>query len=296
MISESKISRKGIVLAGGAGSRLYPLTKGVSKQLLPVYDKPMVYYPLSILMLAGIRDILIISTEHDSPILKKILGNGSNFGVNLQYEIQYQPDGIASALIIAEEFLENAPSALVLGDNLIIGQDLSRTLSSANNVTKGASIFGYSVKDPTSFGVVEFDNSKKVISIEEKPEFPKSNYAVPGLYFYDSKASEYAKTLIPSARGELEITDLNNLYLKKGELNVEILGRGTAWLDMGTHESLFKAASYIQSVQSIHGSQIGNLEEIGFNNNWISKEDLLISINSMSETDYAEYLYNLVNY
>lgn len=288
-------TRKGIVLAGGTGSRLYPLTKGVSKQLLPVYDKPMVYYPISILMLAGIKDILIISTKNDSPILQRILGDGSSFGINLSYEIQHRPDGIASALIIGEQFLNNSLSALVLGDNLIFGQDLSRTLSIANELQEGATIFGYNVKNPNSFGVVEFDNNKQVISIEEKPEYPKSNYAVPGLYFYDEDASKFARSLSPSPRGELEITDLNKLYLDKGKLNVEILGRGTAWLDMGTHESLFKASSYIESVQSIHGSHIGNLEEIGFNNQWISKEELKSSISDMNETEYAKYLLNLIN-
>jgi len=234
--------RKGIVLAGGSGSRLFPLTKGICKQLLPVYDKPMIYYPLSVLMLSGIRDILLISTPHDVPILQRILGDGSDFGLNLSYAVQPSPDGLAQAFLIGESFLNGAPAALVLGDNMIFGQDLTRLLAMANTRETGATVFGYRVKNPSAFGVVEFDDEQRVLSIEEKPERPKSHYAVPGLYYYDERVCELVKTLKPSPRGEFEITDLNALYLSQGDLYMELLGRGTAWLDMGTHESLHRAA------------------------------------------------------
>ena len=235
------MKRKGIVLAGGSGSRLFPLTWGICKQLLPVYDKPMIYYPLSILMLADISEILIISTPNDVPILERFLGDGSEFGLKLTYAVQPSPDGLAQAFIIGEEFLNGAPAALVLGDNLIIGQDLTHLLKQANNRTNGATIFGYRVKNPSAFGVVEFDENRKVKSIEEKPANPKSHYAVPGFYFYDERVCKLAKTVKPSPRGELEITDLNRIYLEQGDLYMELIGRGSAWLDMGTHESLYRA-------------------------------------------------------
>ena len=284
--------RKGIILAGGSGTRLDPLTKGMSKQLLPVYDKPMIYYPLSILMIAEVQEILIISSKNDLPILKNILGDGSNFGIKLSYSIQDNPNGIAEALLIAEGFLDGHPSVLILGDNLIVGQDLSRSLSIAKNREIGATIFAYKVNNPEEFGIVEFDN-KKVISIEEKPEVPKSQFAIPGLYFYDNKAVEIAKKLKPSKRGELEITDLNQVYLNQNELNVELFGRGTAWLDMGTPESLFKASAYIEAVQSINGLQIGSLEEIAFNKGWISKQLLLSNLDTSGKSSYNKYLLNI---
>tara|TARA_X000000950_G_C13861054_1_gene638749 strand:- start:528 stop:1409 length:882 start_codon:yes stop_codon:yes gene_type:complete len=284
--------RKGIILAGGSGTRLDPLTKGMSKQLLPVYDKPMIYYPLSILMIAEVQEILIISSKNDLPILKNILGDGSNFGIKLSYSIQDNPNGIAEALLIAEGFLDGHPSVLILGDNLIVGQDLSRSLSIAKNREIGATIFAYKVNNPEEFGIVEFDNNK-VISIEEKPEVPKSQFAIPGLYFYDNKAVEIAKKLKPSKRGELEITDLNQVYLNQNELNVELFGRGTAWLDMGTPESLFKASAYIEAVQSINGLQIGSLEEIAFNKGWISKQLLLSNLDTSGKSSYNKYLLNI---
>ncbi|MSP53877.1 MAG: glucose-1-phosphate thymidylyltransferase [Gammaproteobacteria bacterium] len=284
------IKRKGIVLAGGSGSRLFPLTKGICKQLLPVYDKPMIYYPLSVLMLTGIREILIISTPYDVPILGKILGDGSEFGLNLAYAIQPSPDGLAQAFLIGQQFLAGEPAALVLGDNLLFGQDLTQLLAQANARTCGATVFGYRVKNPSAFGVVEFDDNRRVLSIEEKPSQPKSHYAVPGLYFYDERVCEMARSLKPSQRGELEITDLNRLYLQQGELHMELLGRGCAWLDMGTHESLHRAAVYVESIQSIQGYQIANLEEVAFRKGWISAGQLEQTLASQGQSSYSQYL------
>ena len=284
------MKRKGIILAGGSGSRLFPLTKGVCKQLLPVYDKPMIYYPMSILMLSGIREILIISTPHDVPILERILGDGSEFGVKLSYQVQKSPDGLAQAFLIGEEFLAGDPAALVLGDNLIFGQDLTHQLTQADARSQGATVFGYRVKDPSAFGVVEFDESNRVLSIEEKPEHPKSHYAVPGLYFYDEHVCEMAKSLKPSSRGELEITDLNLLYLERGDLYMELLGRGTAWLDMGTHESLHRASVHVESIQAIQGLQIANLEEVALRKGWISSAQLSIAISKQGKSSYNQYL------
>ncbi len=288
------MKRKGIILAGGSGSRLFPLTRGISKQLLPVYDKPMIYYPLSALMLTSIREILIISTPHDVPILEKILGDGSEFGLDLSYAIQPSPDGLAQAFLIGEHFLDGAPAALVLGDNLIFGQDLTQLLADADVRTTGATVFGYRVKNPSAFGVVEFDENRRVISIEEKPSKPKSHYAVPGLYFYDERVCELAKTLKPSHRGELEITDLNRLYLQRGELYMELLGRGCAWLDMGTHESLHRAAVYVESIQSIQGYQIANLEEIALRKGWISPDTLQENITRYGQSAYSRYLLDIL--
>ena len=282
--------RKGIILAGGTGSRLFPLTRGISKQLLPVYDKPMIYYPLSVLMLTGIRDILIISTSNDVPILEKIFGDGSEFGLNLEYAIQPSPDGLAQAFLIGENFLAGSPSALVLGDNLLFGQDLTQLLAQADARKSGATIFGYRVKNPSAFGVVEFNDSGRVLSIEEKPSQPKSHYAVPGLYFYDECVCELARSLTPSPRGELEITDLNRLYLQRGDLYMELLGRGCAWLDMGTHESLHRAAVYVESIQSIQGYQIANLEEIALRKGWINPSDLQLNIARQGQSSYNRYL------
>ena len=293
-MSKKLIQRKGIVLAGGTGSRLDPLTKGVCKQLLPVYDKPMIYYPLSVLMLADISEVLIISSGNDIPILKKILGDGSNFGIKLNYCIQESPRGIAEALIIAEDFLAGAPSALILGDNLLFGQDLTHLLFRANARTEGATIFGYQVADPTTFGVVEFDDNQKILSIEEKPMLPKSNHIIPGLYFYDSDASGFANKLEVSDRGELEITCLNSKYFSEGKLHLELLGRGVAWLDMGTHDSLHRAAVYVDSLQKIHGSQIANLEEIAFRKGWISSGDLESLCGVSGKSSYFDYLKTLL--
>jgi len=286
----NRLNRRGIILAGGSGTRLYPITKGVCKQLLPVYDKPMIYYPLSILMLTGIREILIISTPSDLPILERILGDGRAFGMNLTYEVQAKPEGLAQAFLIGEPFLNGNPAALILGDNLIFGQDLTRLLAQANEREFGATIFGYRVKNPSAYGVVEFDDRQRVLSIEEKPLRPKSHYAVPGLYFYDEKVCELARSLRPSNRGELEITDLNRLYLEQSSLNMELFGRGTAWLDMGTHEALHRAAVYVESVQSIQGFQIANLEEIAYRSGWISVDQLEENISQLGKTSYAQYL------
>lgn len=286
--------RKGILLAGGSGSRLLPLTKALSKQLLPVYDKPMIYYPLSVLMLANIREILIISTPNDLPIIRNLLGDGERFGISLMYEVQERPQGLAQALLIGEQFIAGDPSALVLGDNLIFGQDLTHLLLAASADIKGATIFGYRVADPSAFGVVEFDSSHNAISIEEKPLRPKSPYAIPGLYFFDSDACALAKKIQPSSRGELEITDLNRMYLERGDLRVRILGRGCAWLDMGTHEALHKAAVYVESIQSLQGYQIANLEEIAFRNGWISTEVFESAISEMRATRYGQYLRELL--
>jgi glucose-1-phosphate thymidylyltransferase len=287
-------SRKGIILAGGSGSRLFPLTRGICKQLLPVYDKPMIYYPLSVIMLSGIQEALIISTPTDLPILQRILGDGSEFGLRLDYAAQAKPEGLAQAFLIGEEFLAGAPATLILGDNLIFGQDLTRLLASANSRKVGATIFGYRVKNPSAFGVVEFDDQQKVLSIEEKPTAPKSHYAVPGLYYYDANVCEMAKQIKPSPRGELEITDLNALYLQQGQLHMELFGRGTAWLDMGTHESLHRASVYVESIQSIQGFQIANLEEIAFRKGWITANQLERTLGRLGINGYTQYLQDIL--
>ena len=288
------IGRKGIILAGGSGSRLFPLTRGICKQLLPVYDKPMIYYPLSVLMLSGIKEVLIISTPTDLPILQRILGDGSDFGLRLAYAAQPKPEGLAQAFLIGEAFLAGAPPSLILGDNLIFGQDLTRLLASANSRKVGATIFGYRVKNPSAFGVVEFDHQQKVLSIEEKPTTPKSHYAIPGLYYYDANVCQMAKQIKPSPRGELEITDLNAFYLQQGQLHMELFGRGTAWLDMGTHESLHRASVYVESIQSIQGFQIANLEEIAFRKGWITANQLDQSLSTMGITGYTQYLRDIL--
>lgn len=295
--SASAQSRKGIVLAGGSGTRLYPLTIAVSKQLMPVYDKPMIYYPLSVLMLAGIREILIISTPMDLPLFRRLLGDGSQFGVMFCYAEQPSPDGLAQAFTIAADvgFLTgNEPSALVLGDNLFYGHDFVASLAAANTQPKGATIFGYHVADPKSYGVVEFAADGRVVSLEEKPAQPKSNYAVPGLYFYDNEVVALARSLKPSARGELEITDLNRLYLERSDLRIELLGRGTAWLDTGTHDSLLQAGEFVQVIETRQGLKIACLEEIGFRNGWLDTAALRSSIQRLGKSGYGQYLKNFI--
>ena len=285
---------KGIILAGGSGTRLYPLTRAASKQLMPVYDKPMIYYPLSTLMLAGIKDILIISTPHDLPRFKELLQDGSELGINLSYAEQPSPDGLAQAFIIGEKFIGNDSVALILGDNIYYGPGLSKMLQKAANKEKGATVFGYQVKDPERFGVVEFDEEMNAVSIEEKPEHPRSNYAVTGLYFYDNDVVEISKNIKPSPRGELEITDVNKAYLERGDLSVELMGRGFAWLDTGTHESLLEASQYIETVQRMQNVQVANLEEIAYRMGYISRENVLKLAQPLKKNEYGQYLLRLI--
>ena len=286
---------KGIILAGGSGTRLYPLTKVTSKQLLPIYDKPMIYYPLSVLMNAGIREILIISTPVDTPRFEALLGDGHQFGVELSYAVQPSPDGLAQAFIIGEEFVGGEPVAMVLGDNIFHGQGLKKRLRAAAAKEKVATVFGYYVDDPERFGIVEFDDQGKAVSIEEKPEHPKSNYCVTGLYFYDNRVVEYAKSLKPSARGELEITDLNRIYLENGELDVTLLGQGFTWLDTGTHESLVEATNFVKTVETHQHRKIACLEEIAYLNGWITKEQVLETYEELKKNQYGRYLKDVLD-
>ena len=285
---------KGIILAGGSGTRLYPLTRAASKQLMPIYDKPMIYYPLSTLMLAGIKEILIISTSQDLPRFEELLGDGSEFGISLSYAVQPSPDGLAQAFIIGKDFIGDDSVALVLGDNIFHGNGLSVMLQRAEAKEKGATVFGYQVKDPERFGVVEFDDDMNAISIEEKPEHPKSNFAVTGLYFYDNDVVEIAKNIKPSPRGELEITDVNKAYLDRGDLSVELMGRGFAWLDTGTHESLLQAAQYIETVQRLQNVQVADLEEIAYRMGYITKEKVLELAQPFKKNEYGQYLLRLI--
>jgi len=285
---------KGIILAGGKGTRLYPATKSISKQILPIYDKPMIYYPLSVLMLAGIREILIISTARDLPLFEELLGDGSHLGLEFSYKVQDEPNGLAEAFIIGEDFIGDDNVSLILGDNVFFGQGFTPKLKKAANLKDGSTIFGYYVNEPESFGVVEFDEEQKVVSLEEKPENPKSNYVVPGLYFYDNSVVEKAKNLEPSDRGELEITDLNKLYIEDDNLNVELLGRGLAWLDTGTHDGLLNAANFVEAVQKRQGLYIACVEEIAYRNDWIDDEELLNLADDLIKTDYGKYLKGLL--
>ena len=286
---------KGIILAGGSGTRLYPVTRAMSKQMVPIYDKPMIYYPMSVLMLAGIRDILIISTPRDIVTFKELFRDGSDLGLRIEYAVQDKPNGLAEAFIIGEDFIGNDNVAMILGDNIFYGQSFSKNLKAAANLEKGAYVFGYYVQNPKAFGVVEFDNDGKVLSLEEKPEHPKSKYAVPGLYFYDNSVVEKAKALKPSARGELEITDLNKEYMNEGTLRVELLGRGMAWLDTGTHSSMLQASNFVEAVQSTQGTFIACLEEIAFRNGWIKDEKVLELAEPLKKTGYGQYLIDIVN-
>ncbi|MEY2194023.1 glucose-1-phosphate thymidylyltransferase RfbA [Neobacillus sp. BF23-41] len=286
---------KGIILAGGSGTRLYPLTMVTSKQLLPIYDKPMIYYPLSTLMLAGIRDILIISTPEDTPRFEALLGDGSQFGINLEYKIQPSPDGLAQAFLIGEEFIGDDSVAMILGDNIYYGSGMRKILQRAAQKEIGATVFGYHVQDPERFGVVEFDENGKVLSVEEKPEFPKSNYAITGLYFFDNRIVEIAKNVKPSVRGELEITSVNEAYLRMGQLDVELLGRGFTWLDTGTHQTLVEATNFVKTVEEHQGIKIAAPEEIAYINGWIGKEELIESGEKFSKTGYGQYLLKVAN-
>lgn len=285
---------KGIILAGGSGTRLYPLTKSISKQIMPIYDKPMIYYPLSVLMLANIREILIISTERDLPVFRELLGDGSDFGVRLEYKVQEKPNGLAEAFLIGEEFVGNDNVALILGDNIFFGSGFSGLLEEAGKITEGAVIFGYPVKDPTSYGVVEFDQNGKAISLEEKPKVPKSNFAIPGLYFYDNTVVEKAKNVKPSSRGELEITTINEMYLNEKNLNVKILGRGIAWLDTGTHEALLEAANFVEAIQKRQGFYIACIEEIAYKKGWIDNKKIEELAETLQKTEYGKYLKELI--
>ena len=294
-ITKGEKFMKGIILAGGSGTRLYPLTKAISKQIMPVYDKPMIYYPLSTIMLAGIRDILIISTPRDLPVFKDLLGDGSQLGLSFSYEVQPEPKGLAEAFIIGSKFIGNDKVALVLGDNIFYGQSFSKLLEEVVKRDKGATVFGYYVRNPREYGVVEFDENKKAISIEEKPEHPKSNYAVPGLYFYDNDVVEIVKSIKPSARGELEITSVNNVYLSRGDLNVELMGRGFAWLDTGSHDSLLDASNFVATFQKRQGLYVSCIEEIAFKKGFINREELLKLAEPLMKTAYGIYLSEVAN-
>ncbi len=287
-------NRKGIILAGGSGSRLYPVTHVVSKQLMPVYDKPMIYYPLSTIMLSGIRDVLVISTPKDTPLYEKLLGDGNHLGMNIEYAVQPSPDGLAQAFIIGEDFVDNKPSALILGDNIFHGHNLVKQLKSANEFKSGATVFAYRVNDPERYGVIEFDEKHQAISINEKPEIPKSDYAVTGLYFYDQEVCSIVKDIKPSARGELEISDVNQHYLEQGKLNVEIMGRGYTWLDTGTHDTLLEAGSFIATLQKRQGLQVACLEEISYLQGWINNEELELLADPMKNNKYGQYLLSLL--